>query len=374
MFQKEPIDEDFLWKYKDFVQDREWEDFPTHKISIELIEKLADRIFWSDVFLHDRKDEAFIRRNIVNIEIDPNEIEMCWWHIATCQTLSEQFFRDFEDKIDFQFIAKKKDLNIFSDAFVEDFKYILDKSNILKTQKDNLSKAYLKEYKAFDVDGFYKNIDEKWLENYLTQYPQRINWESVSKSKAFSDAFITKYWKKFDLRYLPQNNKFTEELVRKIAPQISEYGWDKVFAATSFSQAFLEEMLEKYSNKLHVGNISYSPSVANLSEDFVRKYKSVWNWKGVGQVKQFTEPFLREFENKWDWNWNIAHCQRVSEAFIRDFAHKFSESGWSNISQMQTLSEDFMREFADKLDWMYIFKHQKLSDAFKKEFKHKLDK
>jgi hypothetical protein len=113
-------------------------------------------------------------------------------------------------------------------------------------------------------------------------------------------------------------------------------------------------------------NISFSQK---LSEDLIREFKDVVDWRQICEFQILSEDFIREFKDVVDWN-IISQCQRLSENFIREFQNKVD---WQKISTFQRLSELFIAEFKDKVCWHFICIDQKLSERFIREFKDKVD-
>ena len=366
------LSDDFVRTYQhlfDFSQ------FEYHKVSNELLQEIADKINWTYVFAYDRKEEAFIRKNMHYFEkYDANDQKEIWEHISTSQTVSETFLREFDDRVCFEYIGSTKGRQVLSDAFVENYKYILDQFYITSSQKQNLSPAYFKAYKKFDLDKFYENATEEWIRNYPHQY--QLNWNKISELKTLSEAFILENFDKLTLSDVVHKNRFSEEFAREII-SISPKKDLEDNLTYIFSQSHTQAFFEEYMDKVSFDDISYSPLVKNFSLDFIRKHQKKIDWSALEQEKRFDEDFLREFEKKWDWNYGIARYQRVSEGFLREFKHKFDSDGWSHIFEYQKLTEKFIREiiieFPRKIDWGELCQYQNLSEGFLTEYAKKLD-
>lgn len=61
------------------------------------------------------------------------------------------------------------------------------------------------------------------------------------------------------------------------------------------------------------------------------------------------------------------------EYLIRVAENKPELINWKKISHESRLSERFIERFKDKVWWEEIFKHQNLSDEFKKKYSKMLD-
>ena len=101
--------------------------------------------------------------------------------------------------------------------------------------------------------------------------------------------------------------------------------------------------------------------VMDNSNDFEIPYLDVeeqWIWS-LSQSPQ-TEDTIRQFLPIWNWR-ALSAYQKLSEPLIRETADLVQ---WSSISRHQKLSEPFITEFKDRVDWACIVRHQKLSEPF----------
>lgn len=120
----------------------------------------------------------------------------------------------------------------------------------------------------------------------------------------------------------------------------------------------------------------------NLSEEFIKEFKSFLDCKQILVSKQLSDKFLKEifFYNyplyeKWiyknDKNYNafdfIVVYQKLSESFLEMLIskkHIIDYPDWQIISETQNLSENFIRKYKNELWWSCISAYQKLSDVF----------
>lgn len=360
IFKKELDFKPFVRRNQDVLN---WHNVPYEYFSKDFLEEMGDKVNWDKALTKDLKDENFIRRNLE--KIDKNK--SVWLQISAFQSVSEQFLRDFQTKINFQSIGQKN-IHVLSDAFVEDFKYALDPNLILKNQKNNLSPNYLKAYKNFDIKTFYQNITEEWIK---TQPTHIFNWWHISEFTTISDDFILEHLDKLHIYKLSTNHHFSEDFIRKIFPKMkTEQSCTYLFSSQGFSQEFFEEFMEELNTKLLSSNHLL---IQNFSEDFIRKHAKKFDFDRLSQVRRFSRDFLREFAKEWDWNFCITKFQRVSNAFLTIYADKFTTMGWCNLSIHQNLSEEFMRKFPQKLNWGSISKFQTLSEDFIRDFQDKVN-
>lgn len=154
------------------------------------------------------------------------------------------------------------------------------------------------------------------------------------------EAFLEKYWHKFNKRVLYTTVMFSEEFLLKHAKH--DRCWMQVsqFQNIQLYPLFLEE------NK---DNIKWSLlcQYHRLSRDVIRQYKDYVDWYMVSKNQVLSEEFIEEFQDKVDWD-AISYYQYFSEFFIKRFQDKLN---WYYISGKQVYySPEFIREFIHKLD------------------------
>ena len=107
-----------------------------------------------------------------------------------------------------------------------------------------------------------------------------------------------------------------------------------------------------------------------LGELFILKFQHKLCFTEILKNQTLSESFMRGFQFRRVGWWIISAHQKLSEAFIKEFKDKVD---WDTISIHQTLSESFIRKFQDKVDWDCISLYQKLGEPFIREFGSKIN-
>lgn len=130
-----------------------------------------------------------------------------WHNISKCQTLSEDFIREFQNKVEWKNISFNQKL---SEDFIREFKDKVDWKWISCKQK--LSEDFVKE--------FQDKVDWKWISNQVECELIGILCDFVAgdynqKSRLFSEDFVKEFKDKLDLKKISElqetlNSKFPE--------------------------------------------------------------------------------------------------------------------------------------------------------------------
>jgi len=114
-----------------------WYEISTHQtLSEEFIKEFQDKVNWYQISSYQTLSEEFIREFQDKVD---------WYEISIHQTLSEEFIREFQDKVNWYEISKYQRL---SKKFIKGFKLsVPDSSWLYKTQKEKLKLAKKAGYK-----------------------------------------------------------------------------------------------------------------------------------------------------------------------------------------------------------------------------------
>jgi hypothetical protein len=122
---------------------------------------------------------------------------------------------------------------------------------------------------------------------------------------------------------------------------------------------------------LHITKRDWLKVIAHpdLNEDIIRLlYRSyIEEYKDSWSVKQNKKIFSHKYLRRIITNINI----KLSDSFLRDFAHLFNNDCFYWISR-RDLNEQFIIDFADRLDWNYIGRYSQLSENFIYVYESKL--
>lgn len=198
----------------------------------EFIRKNADRLNWSTIckvspvkaiqnLVNDYSDE--INWNIISTRILPesfireHESKLSWMLLMRNSIVdiehSKQFFVDFGNKINWEFIVRGKFL---TEEFIEKHQENLDWLKIVEYQR--LSEKFIRKHLDkldFKALAKYQILSQK----FITEFSDVLPWYLISENQKLSKTFIKKNKDKIVLERLIKNfniNFFTDEEYREI--------------------------------------------------------------------------------------------------------------------------------------------------------------
>jgi hypothetical protein len=224
-----------------------------HKLSESLIRKYQhyfNYYAWNMASIHSKLSEDFIREFQDKVE---------WNVISIHQTLSEDFIREFQDKVCWRWISGHQKL---SDDFLQEFSH-------------NINWSVFSQYQ--------QNLSENFLRTHRTQ----LNFYDISKNNHISEQFILdfpEYHTNYDWYYIAMDNKHNSNFLRQFKMFIFN-GFSAYM--TNIPQAFAdsiifesEETYQQYSNVNHheLINIKHKEWL-NYKNNYIKK--SVDNFMGL---------------------------------------------------------------------------------------------
>ena len=124
-------------------------------LSEDFIREFKDKVDWDCISIYQKLSENFIR------EIQDRVVWRC---ISIYQKLSEDFMREFQDRVDWYFIS------------------IYQK----------LSEDFMREFQD-RVDWYFISIYQKLSENFIREIQDRVVWRCISKNQILSESFIREF-------------------------------------------------------------------------------------------------------------------------------------------------------------------------------------
>jgi hypothetical protein len=139
-----------------------------------------------------------------------------WNYISRYQTLSEDFIREFQDKIDWYYISCYQKL---SEDFIREFQNKVDWDNISYYQK--LSEDFIREFQN-KVDWKSISLKQTLSEDFIREFKNKVDWYCISCYQKLSEDFIREFKNKVNWFYISYNinlqvsDKFCEEFDYKL--------------------------------------------------------------------------------------------------------------------------------------------------------------
>ena len=158
---------------------------------------------WTSLSRHNRLTEDFIREFKDKVD---------WYFISFYQHLSEDFIREFQDKVDWYWISVDQQV---SESFLREFKDKVDWFGISKYH--HLSEDFIREF-AYKVDWDNISAYQHLSEDFIREFADRVNWRAISAYQRLSYKFIDEFKDKLDMCCVTDSwhNISTEEKKRAV--------------------------------------------------------------------------------------------------------------------------------------------------------------
>ena len=179
-----------------------------------------------------------------------------WEDISITQTLSENFIREFKDKVDWERISESQNL---SESFIREFQYKVDWDWISKYQK--LSEDFIREFQD-KVDWFYISKYQNLSEPFIREFKDKVDWHCVLGYQKLSEDFIREFQDKVYWNYISVYQKLSESFIREFKDYVDWYYISK-------HQKLSNEFIDEFKDKL-----------------ILNKIKDSWHYKTIDEKKQ----------------------------------------------------------------------------------------
>ena len=179
------LSNDFLREFKDKI---DWRGFSYshYNLSISFIEEFKDKIEWMNILYRNKLNEQFVRRHLTDLKKGYS----FWSDVSSHVELSEQFIREYADKINWEYISKYQKL---SEQFIEEFKDEVHWENIII--KQSLNEQFIK--KHWKKISIHLNSGWKWREmlkkqklgrRFMREHAKEIPWYDVKRDLEYIEA------------------------------------------------------------------------------------------------------------------------------------------------------------------------------------------
>jgi len=123
-----------------------------------------------------------------------------WNNISYSQTLSEDFIREFQDKVDWFYISYYQNL---SEDFIREFQDKVNWDYISYYQI--LSEDFIREFQD-KVNWDYISYKQNLSEDFIREFQDKVNWNNISYSQNLSEDFIREFQDKLDMEGVVKKN------------------------------------------------------------------------------------------------------------------------------------------------------------------------
>lgn len=323
----------------------DWHMVSQHRpMSVDFIEKNADKLDWSAVTANPRIDL---------VEVATRYPSKVVWKLVTEPSI--ELMRKFARKLDWSIVSR------------------------------TIKQKYIAEFEKY--------IDWKALQTYntlthttLTMYIGKLEFGIISRTQILSDKFMTKYSGNLDWSSLSIVNMSEKNIVKN-----SEIiNWKLPDNARKFASLSTYSAIDAaYHARSRIDWKIISQHVSDSSIDFFDSFYQKLDWKIISRTavlspdvinvfrknidssvyKQFGKFTTSDYTRLGDWvNWdNVSKHARLSAYEIRMFAHVLD----LRKVQYKEFDWEFFRVHQDKIDWTSVAKLD-LPELFRREFYDKL--
>lgn len=283
--------------------------------------------------------------------------------------LVDKVVRQFQSYLKFEFLSKRKDVQIDSKLILETKDKNWDWKVLSENEKAEISNELILELKdkSWDWQALSKRrniklsnetllqlLDKDWDWNYLSENTnleftaefiektkaKSWNWKSVSRHKSFVPTIeILTLTKDFDLdwQYISKhsNLKPTKEILAKF-----EYKWHWESITENPQINFDDiDLLERFANKWNWSFICESGKLP-LNTHILQKFKTYLDWNLISSNTNlhFTKEIIQEFRQFWNWS-NLKANKRVTEllgSYVTDEINKNATLNFIDKIEQQT--------------------------------------
>jgi len=210
----------------------------------ELLQK-AETEGWEYISEYQILSEEFIREFQDRVN---------WFYISAHQTLSDEFRKEFQDRVNWDYISAYQTL---SEEFIREFQDRVYWDYISTHQ--TLSEEFIREFKD-RVDWFYISAYQTLSEEFIREFQDRVNWGCISANQKLSEEFIREFQDRVNWGCISANQKLSDEFRKEFKIDTPENSW--LYTPTKEKVKYLKE------------NTPYKV-VENGSFPYILAYKSV---------------------------------------------------------------------------------------------------
>ena len=156
----------------------------------------------------------------------------------------------------------------------------------LLSKHQSLSEDFIREFKD-RVDWMSISSYQHLSEDFIREFKDRVDWYNISAYHHLSEDFIREFKDRVDWFYVSVNQHLSEDFIREFKDRVD---WMSIFSYQHLSEDFIREFKDRgcwY-------NIS---TYQRLSEDFIREFKGKVDWAYISKYQRLSEDFIEEFKN-----------------------------------------------------------------------------
>ena len=201
------------------------------------------------------------------------------WRIVSGMPLTEEFIREFQDKVYWPCICVFQEL---SENFIHEFQDKVDWRYISENQK--LSENFIHEFQD-KVDWHYISAYQKLSENFIHEFQDKVVWYYISRFQNLSEKFIREFQDKVSWYNISEYQRLSEDFIREFQDKVV---WIYLSKYQRLSKDFISEFGDYLHKDLIFDNWIYKPieekkqtiietGKYECHEDYFIAYKAIKN-------------------------------------------------------------------------------------------------
>ena len=175
------------------------------------------------------------------------------------------------------------------------------------SRHNRLTEDFIREFKD-KVDWYFISAYHHLSEDFIREFEDKVNWVCISEYQHLSEDFIREFKDKVDWDFISVYQHLSEDFIREFEDKVN-------WVCISVNQRLSEEFIREFKGKVYWVCIS---ECQHLSEDFIRAFKDNVSWGWISMYQRLSEDFIREFADRVDW-YRISTYQYLSKEFIEEF-------------------------------------------------------
>lgn len=124
-------------------------------------------------------------------------------------------------------------------------------------------------------------------EDFISEFKDRVSWSAISEYQILSEDFIVKFKDHIIWYIISTHQRLSEDFIRKFKNEINWYN-------VSSWQKLSEDFIREFKNEVYWSEICI---YQKLSENFIREFRNDVVWYNISKNQILSENFIREFKN-----------------------------------------------------------------------------
>lgn len=270
----------------EILQKNDWDKISKRKLPKEIIDEFKTKINWT--IFSEVQNESALEESLDNLD---------WYYVAKNEQISVDFIKKYKDKFDFCV----HEPNFYRKLNLNDFKYLIESNIKINWEHcpflEMLTEDFIREYKdRIDFKRLFEN--QKLSLEFIIEFKDKLEIEHLSEyrkniDKEFIDALKDDvYSTKWGFRFFLENRYISEELIEYLN-EYKPFTKDDWHSVSAYQTNLSNEFVEKYKDNLDWKSLCEYRKNWTIEE--LRKYEK---YAKIDKLKNNTNLYDIIFTNK----------------------------------------------------------------------------